>query len=222
MFEEMKSYLEERRQDHMDTFHDKGQSRFTDELRMDVEKAGHHVPGYLDECFRQARVFRCLPDQIKSSPEELRRYFEHSCRFGNLDERTIYGEMVTIPESLHANGKLRRSEEGRRIDLDAVRLQGVDPKYVLYFRVSQPSEEAKPEYYWTSDYVEVCIGLRAEISPDQRKDSVVLISTLEAIHENGGLIRDINDDCGIAVRQISLSPFPKDLILGQFRSMETE
>jgi len=69
-----------------------------------------------------------------------------------------------------------------------LKTKGIDPSKVLFFRITQPTDNPKPEYYWTSDYSEVQKGLTAEISPEQRKTSIILVADLETINGNGGLI----------------------------------
>jgi hypothetical protein len=93
--------------------------------------------------------------------------------------------------------------------LDYVKASGVDPTRVLFFRVTQPSEHPKPELYWTSDFAETKGGLGIELGA-QASTSVILVSTLEDISHNGGLMDDINDDSGIAVRQIGLNNFDQN------------
>ena len=46
-----------------------------------------------------------------------------------------------------------------------------------------------------------------------RETAVILGTSLDAINTNGGLIQDINDDQGLAVRQIGLSPFDQQSAL---------
>jgi hypothetical protein len=75
------------------------------------------------------------------------------------------------------------------------------------FRVTQPSTTPKPEYYWTSDYFEVTRGLHAEISIEDRTNSVILVSSLEDINKNNGLMVDIDGESGLTVRQIGFEPY---------------
>lgn len=148
---------------------------------------------------------------------DLKEYIRHSNRFQAAARwEPIFGDTVAIPQSvdnLHRNGEPRRHEEGPMIDLDAVRRSGVDPDHVLYFRATQPSATPTAEYYWTSDFGEVRNGLERELGP-AAKTAVILVSTLGHIAQNGGLIRDINDDAGVAVRQIGLAPFDQQSVLG--------
>ncbi len=161
------------------------------------------------EIFTDTDFVKCLPDNLKS-PEALALYLENCSAFFNLKydgNAGIFGEEISLPESSHHDGRVRRAEEGRQILLDKVRETGVDPKYVLYFRVTQPIDEPKPEYYWTNDFYETTRGLRQEISEEKRKTSIILCSTLEDIERDGGLIEDINDDQGIAVRRINTGSY---------------
>jgi len=130
---------------------------------------------------------------------DLKEYIRHSSRFSLLARRGgIFGHIAAIPQThnnLDVRGDLRRHEEGPVVDMGAVVDNGVDPSHVLYFRVTQPSEAPKAEYYWTRE-----LGAGA-------LTAVILVSTLAAISQNGGLIRDMNDDDGIAVRQIGFEAF---------------
>ena len=143
---------------------------------------------------------------------ELKEYVRHSNRYFETAWRRdseIFGEVVAIPpaaDNLHREGQPRRHEEGQLIDMDAVQQAGIDPFHVLYFRVTQPSVSPAPEYYWTSDFSETRHGLHKELGASA-KTAVILVSTLGHIAQNGGLMRDINDDSGVAVRQIGFAPF---------------
>lgn len=94
----------------------------------------------------------------------------------------LLGEEITIPETQHAGGRQRRAESGYKINVDYLKTIGLDPKKILFFRATQPSLTPKPEYYWTSDYFETVRGLTAEIPPEQRKTSVILVADLETIN----------------------------------------
>ena len=119
----------------------------------------------------------------------------------------LFGEETYIPETKISGGRTREAETGYRINTEYLGTIGIDPSKVLFFRVTQPSETPKPESYWTSDYFETIKGLRREISPEKRENSIVLVTSLETINQNQGLIQDINDDSGLAVRQIGTGPF---------------
>lgn len=124
----------------------------------------------------------------------------HDQKFNGL---TVPGDMVVMPESddnLHHTGRRRHEEHGGRLHLEYLDELGIDPNFVLYFRVTQPALNGpKPEYYWTSDLREVTQGLNAEGSGNGYPE--ILVSTLADISTNGGLMLDVNDDAGIAVRQ---------------------
>jgi hypothetical protein len=75
------------------------------------------------------------------------------------------------------------------------------------FRITQPSEQAKPEYYWTADYFEAHKGLQQEVSGEKRRRAVILIADLKMISQNGGLIQDVNDSGSLDVRQIGTGSF---------------
>ena len=93
----------------------------------------------------------------------------------------------------------------------------IDPSKVLFFRRTIPSKDPKPEFFWTSDYFETRQGLTAEISPKNRDTAIIIVASLDAINKNGGLIQDINDDQGIAVRQIGTDNFDQNLALTKFK-----
>lgn len=143
---------------------------------------------------------------------ELKEYIRHSNRYYSLTRSSDLfdrSKKVVIPvsdDNKHAKGQLRREEEGYKLSFEFLKSISIDPTKVLYFRVTQPSLEPKPEYYWTNDASEVVGGLRVELGR-QRETAIILVSTLWAIAQNGGLIDDINDDDGIAVRQIGFDVF---------------
>ena len=61
-----------------------------------------------------------------------------------------------------------------------------DPKYVLLFRRTLPSEESKPEERWTDEYMQVLNGLRREIPEGpHRFHSIILCDSLEHLLSTG-------------------------------------
>ena len=179
------------------------------------------------EPFEDEALWEALPDGMRTSPEQLAQYVYHSSRFFDLihsqrrqryngDTGGLFGEEVVLSESAHADGRTRGSERGYRIQVDHLAALGVDPKFVLFYRLTQPSDTPKPELYWTSDFSEVCSGLTDEVSGEAREQAIILVSDLETINKNGGLIQDINDDAGLAVRQISMRPFDQAQCLARF------
>jgi hypothetical protein len=185
-------------------------SRITEQLGVDHEDVNPDLMNQLDDY----RLLDRLQAHCEHTGIPLIEYVRHSNRFSNLNR---FGGMfnpdalVTIPEgtdNVHANGHPRPHEEGHRMNLNYLRGKGVDPRYVLCFRVTQPmGDQPKPEYYWTSDFKETRDALNAELGLKQAATALILVSTLEAIAQNGGLIDDMNDDQGVAVRQIGLGPF---------------
>jgi len=180
--------------------------------------------------FSDPDFFNALPEEIKNNERKLSELMINTDRFSLMigrerirriqkerSEGSIFGDEVEVPESLHHDGRVRRAESGYKINLDYLREQGIDPTKVLFFRVSQPSTTPKPEYYWTSDYFETQRGLTVEIPDDQRKNAVILVADLETINQNGGLIQDINDDNGLAVRQIGAASFDQRLALTKIK-----
>jgi hypothetical protein len=170
------------------------------------------------DLFSDERFYRALPDEYKVDNLGLENLMLHTSRFKRLislemvkrqngDMSGLFGEEVEIPETTHADGRVRRAESGYRINVEYVRSRNIDPKKILFFRKTQPSDSPKPEWYWTTDYFEAQRGLSREIPEEQRAKSVKLVSTLEEINNNGGLIMDVNDDSGLSVRQILPRPF---------------
>ena len=147
----------------------------------------------------------------KFQDDAIEEYIVHSCKFANFipharsTDTGFFGKEKTIPETKHGDERIRSEEKGRKLDLEVLKKNGIDPQKVLFFRVTQPVEEgkAKPEYYWTSNYFETRNGLRQEISSDLRSKSIILVADLETISNNGGLIEDMNDCGGLSVRQCS-------------------
>lgn len=133
-----------------------------------------------------------------------------------IDNTGLFREFVLVPPTPLPNGRWRSSQEGYRINIDEVIRQGIDPSFVLFFRLTQPSEKPKPEWFWTSDYFETRFGLQREIPPEQRSTAVILVADLLTINENHGLIQDINDDNGLAVRQIGFAPFDQKRAIARF------
>lgn len=166
------------------------------------------------EFFRDESLSNALSEAL--TPDELSRYLANTSDFWNAwrpeNATTILGEWVTIPESTNRLGGVRRSESGQAVLLEGIRSLGIDPSKILMFRITTPGGP-KPEYYWTSDYYETRRGLTQEIAPEDRKRAVILVSDLETISANGGLIVDINDDSGLPVRQVGLENFDQNKAL---------
>ncbi len=153
------------------------------------------------EMLSDPQFLKTLPASVKH-PEVLALYLEHTSRFAEADKKKFLKEEVTLAKTQHADGRTRREEKGQRVDIEELRKMGIDPAYVLYFRRTQPSDTPNPEYYWTNDLDEVMRGLTQEIKKDKRATSVILCSTLDDIARNGGVMTDVNDDNGIAVRTL--------------------
>jgi hypothetical protein len=170
------------------------------------------------ERFSEKKMLFALPKEILNDPKKLAEYIDNSCAFENLfaeemtrrwknEQQGLFGPRIAIAETTKETGDVRRSEEGYRINLDYLRSKHVDPSKVLFFRVTQPSDTPKPEYYWTTDYFETERGLSQEIPNEKRRTAVTLISDMQTIAGSQGLIQDINDDRGLPVRQIDTAPF---------------
>lgn len=183
-----------------------------DQLTKTLISEGFKINPLTIKYFHDPNLFRALSQEMQSGNQLLLEYIMNVGKFNDLintgDISGLLGEEVHLPESKHSDGRVRRAEDGYKINLDHLRSVGIDPTKVLFFRVTQPmGEQPKPEYYWTSDYYETLKGLTREIPPSQRKTAIILVADLQTINENGGLIQDINDDNGIAVRQIGLGSF---------------
>lgn len=200
-----------------------GESIFTDE----------HSVGWMKRQFGDPRILEGLARIEAGRGTPVKEFVRHSFRYFALDyHREGFGELgypyverspqpdgytrlPVSPANLHQDGRERRHEEGAALSLKKLHSLGVDPSKVLYYRVTQPSDKPKPEYYWTSDSVEVRRGLDYELGK-QTETAIVLVSTLEDIAQNGGLILDINDDQGVAVRQVGLGAFDQRKVLFSF------
>lgn len=198
-------------------------------LIYEVTQSGEGMSPFALECFKDPDLYGALPELIKSDREALKQLMMNMAKFNSLihverkkrwsgDQSGLLAEEITLDETQHADGRKRRSEAGYRIHVEYLRSQGIDPKKVLFFRTTQPSDTPKPEYYWTSDYFETRRGLRQEIPTEQRRQSITLVADLETIAQNGGLITDINDDSGLAVRQIGTGPFDQSLVLATIKA----
>jgi hypothetical protein len=181
---------------------------------------------FIAEQFSDSKFQRALPGTIRNNPELLALYLENSSKFSDLiskerdkrwknDLTGLLGEEATLSQSKHGCGRTRRAEQGYRLNLDYLKKIGIDPSKVLFYRITQPSESPKPEYYWTSDYFETRNGLQVEIGLEQRAAAIIIVADLNTINENEGLIQDINDDQGMAVRQIGISPFDQNRALAK-------
>ncbi len=180
------------------------------------------------ESFEDPDFFHALPAEISESDEKIAEFLDNSEKFfkvihverqkrWNGDASGLLGEEVNIAESTHADGRKRRAESGYRVNVEYLKTIGIDPSKVLFFRATQPSAEPKPEYYWTSDFFEAKEGLTVEIPAAQRETAIVLAASLEAINSNGGLIQDVNDDSGLAVRQIGTESFDQTLAISKIK-----
>lgn len=181
-----------------------------------LENAKESINPMICEALEDERLFRALPESIKNSDQLLAELLLHSGKFDSLvsQERHttngLFGEDCAISKTTHADGRVRRAESGKKINVDYLKTVGIDPAKVLFFRTTQPSVTPKPEYYWTSDFLETQRGLQQEIAGEKRKTAVTLVANLEIINQNGGLIEDINDDQGLSVRQINENGFDQN------------
>jgi hypothetical protein len=161
------------------------------------------------DMFTDKNFVSSIPEEIKNNSHQLAMWLRNSNEFNKIrhsDE--ILGEGINIPETKHADGRIRREESARELVIEEIRKLDIDPNNVLYFRRTQPSETiSNPEHYWTSDYWETFSGLNNEISGAHRDSSVILCSSLEDISSDSRLIPDINDDNGLPIRRENQSPY---------------
>lgn len=194
-----------------------------------LRKRGEQVHPLVFEYFQDQSFLQALPEKIVNDEQQLAELILNTSNFFNIisaerkkrsigDISGIFGEEVHAEETVHSNGREREAESGSKINVDFLRSQGIDPKKVLFFRVTQPASQPKPEYYWTSDYFETQHGLTQEIPVEQRKTAVILVASLDVINGNDGLIEDMNDDSGLAVRQIGTANFDQSLAMTAIQS----
>ncbi len=188
---------------------------------------GENINPFIIRYFENPRLFNALPPELRDSDQALGEYITNTGRFDDLIHRErqarwqgditgLFGEEVHAPEVPHADGRTRKSESGYKINIDGLSAKGVDPAKVLFFRLTQPADDLpKPEYYWTSDFSETSHGLNMEVSPEKRSKAVILVDSLDNINKNGGLIQDINDDRGLAVRQIGTAPYDQGGVIAK-------
>ncbi|MCK5178166.1 MAG: hypothetical protein KAR32_01440, partial [Candidatus Omnitrophica bacterium] len=183
------------------------------------------------ETFLDDRLFNALSSGTGHSKEKLTKLFDNTNKFAALVSRErhkaasgdmsgLFGPEMSPSETRHSDGRVREQQSGNKINIDYLKQAGIDPSNVLVYRATQPSTvgSTKPEYYWTTDYSETQTGLGNEISADQRRSAVTLVSDLETINRNGGLIQDINDDQGVSFRQIGTSNFDQNLAIARIPS----
>jgi len=186
------------------------------------EKSLKHANEFTAKYFKDPNLLPALQTNISESEEDLSAIVKNTTQFYELiyrerkkrwagDLTGLFAEEAHIPATKHADGRIRREESGYKVNVDYLRTLEIDPSKILFFRITQPSEEPKPEYYWTSDYLEALRGL------DREDNAVILVSTLDAINQNCGLMQDINDDEGISVRQIGTGPFAQKKAIARFR-----
>jgi len=194
-----------------------------------VSLAKKKVDPFVIERFKDPNVFYALLERVQGNAQELVDFLDNTSQLeaalradsSAAGENRILGETVDIPESVHADGRPRRAESGQKIHLEEIRRRGIDPSKVLFFRVTQPGESPKPEYYWTTDFFETQRGLTREIPWDKRASAVTLIADLATIAGEAGVIQDINDDQGVAIRQISLEPFDTSQCIAIMRNAKS-
>lgn len=185
----------------------------------EFEQQGYNIHPLIFELFTDNDFVSQIPDNIKNNQPEIARYMFHSSRlFDILNKETekkfigetsgLLGESPRIDGSQTGLETENRNQHGPVVNVKYLETLGIDPKYILFFRVTQPQkEEPKLESYWTSDFYETQKGLTREISPDMRKTSITLVASLAEISGDSTLIQDINDDSGLAVQRLSTTPF---------------
>lgn len=181
--------------------------RLIDALRLRLSEKGVELHPAMERLFEKKAFFEALPNDLRNDAERLAQYAEHGSRLMELlhDER-VYGEWLSLPRT-GKDGRVHAPTEGQRVNLNVLRELGCDPEFVLAFRVTEQSDTPKPEPFWTTDYFETQRGLHQEIPEEQRAKAVTLMSDLATLAGEAGLVRDINDDSGLAIRQIDMKPF---------------
>jgi len=204
-----------------------------DQICSFLQKQGVKINPMVADYFKDPSLYNSLPQEIRESENRFAEIIAHSMAFNDFvykarkkvwsgDKSGFLGEEVSIPETTHHDGRTRRAETGEKLNLTALVEENINPDMVLFFRVTQSSDQPKPEYYWTSDYYETKRGLNAEIPREQREKAVILVAPLSAVDENKGLIADINDDEGLAVRQIGQGPFDTSKCISKFKAESEE
>ena len=176
----------------------------------ELEDAGIYVEAHIASSWRD----KALLDTLETKGVDIAEAIAFTSKF-NRTAPYLFQETVELPagHGTYRDGKPRRAESGDGLSLERLRESGIDPTKVLLFRVTQPSDEPMPELYWTTDFMEVRGGLSVELS-EQRDTSVILIDTLDSVAKNGGVMRDINDDSGVAVRQLGLGGYDQAGAMG--------
>ncbi len=183
-----------------------------------ISQEGEDIPQIMTKVFSDSRLFNALPIAIRENAELFGAYLVNSSRFYEIltneqrknfegETRGLFGPVITLSHGTHANGKPRRTEEGYEINVEYLSSQNIDPTKVLFYRKTQPGTDPKPELYWTSDFYQTQVGLQKEISGDAAESAVTLVCDLSTINNNDGLIQDVNDDSGLAVRQKGIDTF---------------
>ena len=85
-----------------------------------------------------------------------------------------------------------------------------DPNFVLVTRRSLPTEQEKPEAFWSTDPHTTFFGLRYEISAQHRAYSAILVSTIGALKEYGEQdFESISGGASDGEMITSCKPFPR-------------
>lgn len=178
-----------------------------------------------ESIFKNRDFFNALPEGWRNNVDLIASYIVNSSRFNSIvsEERQkiwagvrdgLFTDEVVASQGVLPDGSTRRVESGYALNVDYLRLKGIDASKVLFYRRTQPSESVKPELYWTSDFHETLSGLTSEIRGDAREKSIVLVLDLETLAALGqGLIQDINDDEGVSVRTVGTGEIDQKSIL---------
>ena len=166
-------------------------------------------------------------DQFLShfSSEEQYQYFKNTSLFETKlkkdkwltaagNSNTMFGKETIAPAITKENSAEIPPIEDKLININHIKESGMDPSKILVFRATQPSDLAKPENNWSSDYFETKRGLWTEFGKERRKSAIILVSNLEQICQ-GGAILDRNDSNGLSLRRIDSSPYDSKTALGK-------
>ena len=163
------------------------------------------------EMFSNKQLIAALPSSISTNSNLMEEYRINTAKMFILEQKypeIVFKEEVSEPEHKLGNGKIRKAQTGKRIDVKAIATAGVNLDRVLVFRVTINGVE-KPEDFWTTDFYETVRGLSVEIpEKNTNPESVkILVSTLADIASDTILTQDVNDDNGLPVMRLGNLPY---------------
>ena len=90
----------------------------------------------------------------------------------------------------------------------------INPKYVLFYRRTQPSPKPQPEAYWTYNFNVAVRGMNTEHSESYRRTAVILVSDFKTLLSHDKYEIDLKDD---SIHLIHETPFDQNLCLCIFK-----